>query len=480
MTLTPAFPRSKPESLGISSTALHQLLDAIAEKKLEIHSFMLVRHGQVAAEAWWAPYSAERTHLLFSLSKSFTSTAVGMAISEGLLSLEDRAASFFPDELPDDPSEFLLRMTIRDLLIMGTGHTKDTFQALNESTKGGWGRMFLEQPVEVEPGTQFVYNSGATYMLSSILQKVTGVTLTEYLTPRLFEPLGIVDPSWDKCPDGIVTGGWGLKLKTEDIAKFGQLYLQQGEWNGRQLISPDWITEATSKQISNGSSPDSDWTMGYGYQFWLCRHNAYRGDGAFGQFCIMLPDQHTVIAITAALTKAQELLELIWTHVLPNMSDQPLAEDADAWSAWEERIQALGYGFPSGHTAVDWGLPYNGIVYRMEGVPELAGELSFRFDKDEALMCITNQNGRFSIPLGMGRWHESETSLLGRSAEPILTAAAWKDAGELALHMRFIEMPFMQAVNCTFGEDGNSLTVRIESNLRGGSFPDLVLTGKAI
>ncbi|MBW7461807.1 serine hydrolase, partial [Paenibacillus sepulcri] len=152
----------------------------------------------------------------------------------------------------------------------------------------------LAAPVEHEPGTHFVYNSGATYMLSAILQKVTGQTLLEYLQPRLIEPLGIKGAAWDVCPRGINVGGWGLNVTTEDIARFGQLYLQKGMWNGQRLLTEEWIAEATSSQISNGDGGVNDWAQGYGYQFWRCRHGVYRGDGAFGQFCIVMPEQDAV------------------------------------------------------------------------------------------------------------------------------------------------------------------------------------------
>ncbi|MCA8989267.1 MAG: serine hydrolase, partial [Planctomycetaceae bacterium] len=285
-----SLPRSTPEAQGIDSAQIRAFVEAADETVHTMHSFMLVRHGKVVAEGWWEPESADKQHILWSLSKSFTSTAVGLAVAEGKLNIDDKVLSFFPDEAPADPSENLKAMRVRDLLTMSTGH--DPLPKLTED--GVWVRQFLEQPVMHKPGTHFLYNTPATYMQSAIVQKVTGQTVLEYLGPRLFEPLGIRQPVWETSPQGISIGGYGLYVCTEDIAKFGQLYLQQGVWNGKQLIPADWIKMATSKQVENADAPSGrnpDWRQGYGFQFWQCRNGAFRGDGKDGQFCIVLPEQ---------------------------------------------------------------------------------------------------------------------------------------------------------------------------------------------
>jgi len=320
-------PRSTPEEQGICSSGIIDFLKGVSEKKLGLHSFMLLRHGHVVAEGWWSPYAPEKPHMLFSLSKSFTSTAIGFAVQEALLSLEDKVVSFFPEEAPKDISENLAAMEVKHLLSMSTGHAEDTTGPMMQQKDGNWVQGFLACPVVYKPGTHFLYNTGATYMLSAILQKITGQTLLEYLTPRLFEPLGISGATWDSCPRGINTGGFGLKVKTEDIAAFGQFYLQKGLWNGRRLLSEDWIEKATGFQVSNGNGGESDWTQGYGYQFWRCRHNAYRGDGAFGQYCIVMPEQDAVVAITSGLGDMQAVLNLVWDCLLPAIKPGTLAAD---------------------------------------------------------------------------------------------------------------------------------------------------------
>ncbi|APZ96513.1 serine hydrolase domain-containing protein [Fuerstiella marisgermanici] len=330
-------PRSTPEAQGVSSAQIREFIEAADKQVDSMHSFMLVRQGHVVAEAWWAPESADKPHVLWSLSKSFTSTAVGLAVEEGKLSIDDRVLKFFPEDAPAKPSNNLKAMRIRDLLTMNAGHQNE----LNWREADHWAKAFLAHPVPHKPGTHFRYNTPATYMLSAIVQKVTGETVLDYLTPRLFEPLGIQKPKWDTSPQGISIGGYGLYLRTEDIAKFGQLYLQKGQWNGKQLIPAEWIEQATSKQVSNGSDPTRDWDQGYGFQFWRCRHNAYRGDGKDGQFCIVLPDHDTVIAITANTRDMQGELNVVWDKLLPAFRDQPLDDAPDQLAKLKATIAAL-------------------------------------------------------------------------------------------------------------------------------------------
>jgi CubicO group peptidase (beta-lactamase class C family) len=347
VTLTPArvvatkLPRRTPESQGVSSEAIAKFVAAADQKVSTMHSFMLVRHGHVVAECWWEPEAAEKRHVLWSLSKSFTSTAVGMAVSEGRLSLDDRVIKFFPHDAPASPSENLAAMRVRDLLTMTTGH--DTEPPVRQGA--AWTKIFLNHPVPHRPGTHFLYNTAGTYMLSAIVQQVTGETVLEYLRPRLFDPLGIENPEWGTSPQGISLGGYGLSIRTEDIAKFGQFYLQQGLWNGVQLVPSDWVALATSKQVENVSDPstqpNSDWQQGYGFQFWRCRHNAYRGDGKDGQFCIVVPELDAVVAITANTGDMQGELNVVWDYLLDAFHDQPLPENETAQAKLKDLFHQL-------------------------------------------------------------------------------------------------------------------------------------------
>ena len=323
-------PRSTPEAQGISSQAILAFVESADKNINTMHSFMILRHGRVISEGWWQPEAADKPHVLWSLSKSFNSTAVGLAIHDGKLSLDDPALKFFPADAPADPSENLKAMKVRDLLTMTCGHDIEAKATFGAPTV----KQFLAQPVLYKPGTHFLYNTMGSYTLSAIVTKVTGQTTLEYLKPRLFEPLGIDNPQWGSSPEGNSLGGYGLTLCTEDIAKFGQLYLQKGKWNGKQLIPPEWIEQATSKQVPNEKEGHadigSDWQQGYGFQFWRCRHNSFRGDGAGGQFCVVMPDQDVVVAITAETGNLQGELNAIWDNLLPAFQSAALPDDAAA------------------------------------------------------------------------------------------------------------------------------------------------------
>ncbi|SFL08001.1 CubicO group peptidase, beta-lactamase class C family [Paenibacillus sp. 1_12] len=319
MSIEIKLPRSKPESQGVNSSGIERFLKAVEDKLLDLHSFMLLRNGNVLAEQWWPPTTPESPNVLFSISKSFTSTAIGFAAAEGLLSIEDQVLSFFPEEVTPNIESNMSELRVRHLLTMTTGHAQDPTASMRDEADGNWIKGFLEIPLEEPPGTRFVYNSGASYLLSAIVHRVTGQTLLNYLQPRLFKPLGIMDITWDTCPKGIECGGWGLHARTEDIAKFGQLYLQKGSWNGKQLLSESWVEDATMSHITTERENGIDKQQGYGYQFYRCRYDAYCARGANGQFCIVVPERNAVIVITSRVTNMQEVLDLVWDNLVSEM-----------------------------------------------------------------------------------------------------------------------------------------------------------------
>lgn len=328
--LTKALPRG--EASKRLDKNFDNYLKAVEKSGQDLHSVMIVQHGKVLKEKWLSKGDAKVPHVLNSVSKTFTATAVGFAVTEGKLKLTDKVISFFPDETPANPDENLKAMTVQDLLTMSSGHDVDPTGLVRkpETKDGNWAAAFLGAPLKHKPGTYFCYNSLGTYMLSAIVQKVTGQKVIDYLYPRLFRPLGIVGAHWDESPQGINTGGWGLFLKTEDLAKMGQFLLQKGQWKGQQLLPASWIEDATSKHIEcrpAGKTPedvaktmkvkDSDWLQGYGYQMWRCRHNCVRADGANGQYIILVPKKDAVIVTTANIGDMQSEINLIWKHLLP-------------------------------------------------------------------------------------------------------------------------------------------------------------------
>jgi CubicO group peptidase (beta-lactamase class C family) len=309
------------------TTAMDAFFSAAAKAKLDVHSVMIVKDGAVIYSHWQSKGAPNVPHVLHSVSKTFTATAVGLAIAEGRLNLTDKVVSFFPDKLPNEVSDNLMAMTIRDLLTMTCGHDDGP----NQSKREEWVKTFLAHPVKHTPGTFYLYNGLGTYMLSAIVQKVTGEKVLDYLTTRLFEPLHIDKPRWDESPQGISAGGWGLYLKTEDLAKMGQLLLQNGKWKGKQIIPAEWVYEMSKKQVESinpgtrleqaeerGMTKEtSDWMQGYGYQMWRCRPGCFRADGARGQYIIVVPDKNAVIAITSDVEDLQGELNLVWEKILP-------------------------------------------------------------------------------------------------------------------------------------------------------------------
>jgi CubicO group peptidase (beta-lactamase class C family) len=319
-------PRAEtPDSVA---SAMEGFFQKAADDSLDIHSVMIVKDGQVIYSRWQSEGVDTVPHVLHSVSKTFTATAVGLAIADGKMALTDKVIDFFPDKLPAEMSDNLKAMTVRDLLTMTCGHdVEPSFRNAEQD----WVTVFLAHPVVHEPGTFYLYNSLGTYMLSAIVQKVTGEKVVDYLTSRLFEPLHIDKPKWEESPQGINTGGWGLYLKTEDLAKMGQLLLQKGEWNGQQLIPAEWVAEMSKKQVESinpgtrieqaaerGMTKEtSDWMQGYGYQMWICRPGCFRADGARGQYIIVVPDKNAVIAITSNVEELQAELNLVWDNILP-------------------------------------------------------------------------------------------------------------------------------------------------------------------
>jgi CubicO group peptidase (beta-lactamase class C family) len=450
--------RGAPEAQGIPSAAIGAFVGAVERQLHDMHSFMLLRHGQVVAEGWWAPYAPEHPHMLFSLSKSFASSAVGFAAAEGLLALDDKVLPFFPDAAPAKVGEHLAAMRVRHLLTMSTGHADDATAAMFEDPDGDWARGFLKKPVEHAPGTHFIYNSGATYMLSAIVQRRSGMTLLEYLRPRLLEPLGIDGATWESCPRGVNVGGWGLNITTESIARFGQLYLQGGVWRGRRVLPQGWAEEASARQVSNGTNPASDWEQGYGYQFWRCRHGAYRGDGAFGQFCVVMPAQDAVLAVTSGLGDMQAVLDLAWEHLLPAMESAPLPEDRAAHQQLGRTLAALALPVQPGRPSSPTAKRVSGTIFTFEPNDLHVKALTFAFDDDGCTVTVRTSRGEHQLRCGFGVWVRGATSLDGDTPRAAAASGAWTAETSYVIRLCFYETPFCPTLTCRFVED----TLRLE------------------
>lgn len=454
------FPRKSPESQGVSSEAIRRLLVAVSEASgVTWHSFMLLRHGNVVAEGWWKPFESMFVHSLYSLSKSFTSTAIGLLVKEGRLDIHAKLTSFFPNDLPADPGGNLGQMTVRHLLTMNSGHGEDTMPKMRASNDT-WIKTYLLLPVAFAPGSHFLYNTGNTYMLGAILHQITGETLERYLTPRLFKPLGIMGYDWETSPQGLNTAGYGLRVKTEDIAKLGQLYLQKGTWKGKTILPESWVEEATgfqtTSQVNNG-----DWSQGYGYHFWRCTHNAYRGDGAHGQFCLVMPEQDAVLAITGQSPDMQKSLNVVWDHLLEGMKAGALPEDKAGQAALKKELSQLGLPVAKGSVLSSLSSAYNKKKWILSSNDFGIADLQFEFS-DKGCKLTTAAS---TITFGWEMWvvnNNRERYVFNKGdllpvPSRMAGTATWINDSTLQLNVRFVEAIFGDRITCVFNNSNLSV-----------------------
>jgi hypothetical protein len=376
---------------------------------------------------------------------------------------------------------------------MSAGHAADSTPRI--VGKENWAQAFLALPIENPPGSVFLYNSGATYMLSAIVQKVSGQKLIDYLGPRLFEPLEIHGMTWETCPRGINTGGWGLSVPTEALASFGQFYLQNGAWRGRRLLPAAWVHEATSFKIQQPAGPGEDlealkrtdpWHQGYCYQFWRCPHNAYRGDGAFGQFSIVMPDQDAVVAITSESSSMKDDMDMVWDHLLPAISDAALPPDLAAQTQLRRRLASLALPVPASRPAPPLAGRISGKTFRIEPDTTGARSVSFRFAPESCTFTLTDGDGQYAVQCGRGKWVDGPCNLPGTppkltvgSLRPckVAAVAAWQDENTLQMIWRYYETPHHDTVTCHF--QGDSVTVEFLNSIPQHKETRPVLRGQA-
>ncbi len=488
--------RSRPEEQGVSSAAIARFIQAANNSNSELHSFMLVKNGNIIAESWWKPYAPGLKHTMYSVSKSFTSTAVGFAVSEGRLRLTDKVVSFFPELTPDTAGALLRNMTVRDLITMSAGQSPDPTGRMLQQQE--WVRFFLQLPVVDTPGSKFLYNSAATFMLSAILQKVTGQKLVDYLTPRLFDPLDIRNTDWEINPEGIHAGGWGLRLKTEDMAKFGQLYLQNGRWYDKQLLPAAWAEEATRFAISNAhdtavyAKATSDWAQGYCYQFWRSRNNAYRADGAFGQYIIVMPEVQAVVAITSETADMQSVMNLVWEYLLPALQEEKPAAGKAAGKSLQKQLKCQAIPVPPAGTSSAAAL-VSGKKFTLEANPDNIREMGFSLGRKKAVFTMGYGAHTDTLALKAGEWtygvvHKPGPSLTGTippfDGAPVFRVAAayeWKDDNTLSITLRYVESPHTETIVCTFKND--EMLLRVNNSLKamvGGNDQHTTIRGHAM
>ncbi len=494
-------PRALPCEKGVDARGISDFIEAVNAAGLELHSFMLYRAGAVVAEAYWSPYRADRPHVQHSATKSWAATAVGLLVDDGCLSLDDKVVGFFPDDCPSVISDNLAAMTVRDLLTMRTGHQRGISGGAWRGLQDSWVRAFLAEPVADRPGEHFIYSSGSSFMLSAIATRVSGKTLHELCTERLFRPMGMGRVDWDMAPDGYNTGGNGLTCTTEDSLKFGVLHLNRGQWLGQQLLSGQWVDEATRNHVEHVWMGEFDGKRflgreeggqgavakrdGYGYQWWMTRHGGYYASGVFGQQCIVLPDQQTVIAFTCGLPLGERRLHtLMWEHLFPAL-DIPVRLPGLA----EQQLQALIKRLRLPELAGACESPARSLLqgrFAIEPNEDQVTHVSFDFSAGACEFTLSDHRGTHRIAVGLAQGIESQTSMTGNylhhqyqpDLTPVVAQGRWTAEHEFTMNWRFVETAFSDRVVCRV-EQGQLFLDR-SVNANAGPLWRPTLTGKSV
>lgn len=447
-------PRSTPAAEGVSAAGIDAFLDAVeADPALELHSLMVLRHGRVVAEGWWSPHRPDDARQLYSLSKSFTATALGLALAEGRLALTDRVVDHFP-ELAPAAGPRARSITLDHLARMATGHTEDTVDRLRARDPAEPVRWFLGLEPESPPGSVFTYNNGATYVLGAVLQRVTGESLTGYLQPRLFGPLGIDPPVWDTLGGPRQIGWSGLRLTTEDIARFGLLYLTDDS----TVLPVGWVGEATRVHTPTTNRDEPDWQQGYGYQFWRSRHG-YRADGAFGQLCLVLPDHDAVVVITAGTEAMQTLLDAVWAQLRPALAGPGTDED-DHRLAGRLTTLAVPSDGSADQPADSW-LAARGVAATEDGWA----------------LTVEADGRNLVVECGDEHWRRGTLPVSGDRGLVVACRGSWRDPGTFVAELVFVQGPHRMTVTYRPADDRSDArwrTVPLGVTTLAGLAPDPV------
>lgn len=458
-------PRTSPEAVGMRSAQVSAFFDSLlAYPKTEIHSVIVMRHGKVVGEMYPAPFRPEYKHTQFSCSKTFVAAAVGIAINEKLLRLTDRLVTFFPKQLPPVVSWRLNGITVKDLLTMRSGFVVNT-QIRNDSL--AWIRAYLAHPMKADPGKLFQYDSMDTYLLSAIIQKVTGKTVLDYLKQKVFRHMNIQDVKWEQSPEGINTGGWGLYIQPESLAKFGQLLLQHGQWQSRQLIPARWVEAMMSKQVVSPNKGDS-----YGYQMWIPSYpTAAYAAGAYGQYIMVVPKADVVVVINQCLTNSSSgVFKQIWNTLFAGMQSQPLAPSAD-YQLLQQRVYTLP--LIEGDLTSKVYADYQGRTVKLNRNP--LGWSAISFVADDVIEITDTAGVKGVVRMGHQFWATSTVDFYPLNARyavknqfstirpPFHVGAcyAWQD-DELLAKLHFVD--WMGSVSLRLHFDADTVTITAQEN----------------
>jgi len=466
-----------PEQLGISSQSVIDFLDDCEKNGLELHSFMLLRHGKVAAECWWKPFAPNIPHTMFSFSKSVTAAAVGFAIDEGKLALDTKVYALFPEYAPIIKKKWQDTLTVEHLLTMTSG--KMTSILIN-TQKIGWVQSYLRVPFKYKPGEKFEYVTDNSFMLAAIVKRVTGQGLLKYLTPRLFEPLGIKTPVWETNQQGVETGGWGLFLKTEDQAKFVQCLLDDGKWGGRQVIPEFWAKTVGQRHVPGTPGVSADHASGYGYHFWLNQiPNSYRCDGVFSQLGLVMKDQDICIVTTGGEPLEDKVLETVWRHFTSGLSEHPLPENPETLARLRRKIASLHMPVlpkTGRRPALEQKISGKLIKFRLSGLSTVLGTVDnaistkrsggfnnvrLTFEKDRLMFFWTEKYDENTVAAGYNGKNIVSKGVIAGMKYDFASSCAWREDG--SLEFRYLPLQHAQVTKLVFSFEGQNVRMKMAS-----------------
>jgi len=458
-----------PESVGIKSSAIHAFINEINQKKLGLQSFTVVRHNKVCAQGFWKPYAADIPHVLYSMSKSVTSTAVGFAVSEGLLGLDDKVADFFP-EYASAKRPMNQKLTVRMLLTM---RSDKMITVLDEKGGKDWIKQFFDAGFIAPANSKFNYISENTTMLSAIVSKVTGMSLLDYLYPRMLKPLGIEKPFWEQDGNGNNAGGWGLYMKSEDLAKFFLPYINGGKWiDGTQLVPEDWVKTATAKHTESVSDGFIDNMCGYGFQFWRNPvSNSFRADGLFGQRCFMFPEYDALVVLNSGESEDYKIMKVFWKYFPECFAYSALPENKTDYEKLQTALSQLEveqlpvmprnkaleekFGGRTMHckTNAFTSVISVSVLQMLYNKPGYINEMKLDFTADGLKFTWKEKEQVNTVDAGMNGEYGVSVMQLGDLTYHAYSKAAWQENGSLKLWIRPVETAHVRKFTFEFLSD---------------------------
>jgi len=467
-----------PENLGIPSEAVSKFVGHLERRRLCLHSFMILRNKQIAAQGYYPPFTPDTLHRMYSTSKTFAALAVGLLIDEGKLKLSDRAADFFPEYRPENLHPYVAEATVGDLLVMATPYSQTTYGRDDKN----WVRTFLNRAPSHKSGTVFIYDTSGTVMLCGIAEKLSGLSLLDYMRPKLLDPLGFSKDAWCiERPEGGAWGGSGVLCSTHDLAKFALLLLYKGKWDGKQLISEDYIARATSALIDNRlSTGNPELQFGYGYQIWRTRNNGFATVGMGSQMSVCAPDKDLVFLVTGdtqIIPNGNDIiLDAFWTDVYPYVTDSPdekLPENGAAYQKLQNKLNNLEFLPAEGkRTSPKSQKLYSGKKYILGKNRMNMSEAQFIFEGDAGVMKYSNNTGSHEIRFGICKYENEigefpESHYFGKqigvpkgSGYKYKASGAWFDDDTFVIYLYVIDDYFgTLKINARFSEEGKNITL---------------------